>query len=188
MKEAEHLQSNLALILSEQHTIADQIDFRQAAQILPFIKSAKRIFVAGAGRSGLAMRAAAMRLMHFGLTVFVVGETTTPAIAQGDLLIAASGSGTTGTIVKAAEKAIAAGARVVAFSTHTTSPLAHLCSLVVVIPAAQKEDHGKAVSAQYAGSLFEQQVWLLTDALFQTLWAAEGTPAEELWKRHANLE
>ena len=38
---------------------------------------------------------AAMRLMHLGLTVHVVGETTAPAIRSNDLLLAASGSGTT---------------------------------------------------------------------------------------------
>jgi 6-phospho-3-hexuloisomerase len=182
------LQNNLNLILEENLKLAAQLDFAQVALLLPYLQQADRIFVIGAGRSGLALRAAAMRLMHFGLTVFVAGETTTPAIRKGDLLIAASGSGTTSTIVKAAEKAKAAEAALAIFSTTTDSPLAKLADLVVVIPAAQKQDHGKTISAQYAGSLFEQSLLLLTDAIFQTLWATDGTPAEELWKRHANLE
>jgi 6-phospho-3-hexuloisomerase len=182
------LQNNLNLILEENLKLAAQLDFAQVALLLPYLQQADRIFVIGAGRSGLALRAAAMRLMHFGLTVFVAGETTTPAIRKGDLLIAASGSGTTSTIVKAAEKAKAAEAALAILSTTTDSPLAKLADLVVVIPAAQKQDHGKTISAQYAGSLFEQSLLLLTDAIFQTLWATDGTPAEELWKRHANLE
>ena len=93
-----------------------------------------------------------------------------------------------GVFVKAAEKAVAAGAQVVAISTTTTSPLAALATHVVVLPAAQKQDHGGEISKQYAGSLFEQGVLLLLDAIFQTLWGLDGTPAEELWKRHANLE
>ncbi|MET1054994.1 MAG: 6-phospho-3-hexuloisomerase [Pedobacter sp.] len=182
------IRENLMMILEENLKLAEQLDFDQIALLIPYIQNADRIFLIGAGRSGLALRSAAMRLMHFGLTVFVAGETTTPAIREGDLLIAASGSGTTSTIVKAAEKAAATGAVVAAISTTTESPLAKLSSLVLILPAAQKQDHGKTISDQYAGSLFEQAVLLLTDAIFQTLWAADGTPAEELWKRHANLE
>ncbi|MGI4744403.1 MAG: 6-phospho-3-hexuloisomerase [Janthinobacterium lividum] len=185
---SQDLGHNLQVIIQENHRLAEQIDLAAAAAIIPLIQHAERVFVVGAGRTGLALKAAAMRLMHLGLTVFVVGETTTPAIRKGDLLLAGSGSGTTSTIVKAAEKAVAAGAQVVAISTTTDSPLAALATQVVVLPAAQKQDHGGTISQQYAGSLFEQSVLLLTDAIFQTLWALDGTPAEELWKRHANLE
>jgi 6-phospho-3-hexuloisomerase len=43
--------------------------------------------------------------MHLGYTVFIVGETNTPAILEGDLLLVASGSGTTSSVVSSAEKA-----------------------------------------------------------------------------------
>jgi 6-phospho-3-hexuloisomerase len=185
MENTTTIAANLSMILQENLRMSALLDFSQMDAVIPFIKQAKRIFVIGAGRSGLSMRSAAMRLMHAGYTVFVVGETTTPAIQEGDLLIAASGSGTTGSIVKAAEKAVAAGAKVLTFSTNTTSPLAVLSAHVAVIPAAQKQDHGGSISKQYAGSLFEQFILLLTDAIFQTI---INEPAEELWKRHANLE
>jgi 6-phospho-3-hexuloisomerase len=182
------LHHNLQVIIQENQQLAAKLDLTAAGAVIPLLQQAERVFVVGAGRTGLALKAAAMRLMHLGLTVFVVGETTTPAIKAGDLLLAGSGSGTTSTIVKAAEKAAAAGAQVVAISTTTDSPLAALATQVIVLPAAQKQDHGGTISQQYAGSLFEQSVLLLTDAIFQTLWALDGTPAEELWKRHANLE
>lgn len=182
------LPHQLQAIIEENRQLAAKLDFAAAGALIPLIQQAERVFVVGAGRTGLALKAAAMRLMHLGLTVFVVGETTTPAIKAGDLLLAGSGSGTTSTIVKAAEKARAAGAQVAAISTTPDSPLAALATLVVVLPAAQKQDHGGTISQQYAGSLFEQAVLLLTDAIFQTLWTLDGTPAEELWKRHANLE
>jgi 6-phospho-3-hexuloisomerase len=185
---ATDIQTNLTMILDENQKLAEQIDFGQIADLVPFIQNAERIFITGAGRTGLALKAAAMRLMHLGFTVFVVGETTTPAIRKNDLLIAGSGSGTTSSIVKAAEKASSAGAEVISFSTTTDSPLAVLSSYVAILPAAQKQDHGSSISKQYAGSLFEQSVLLVTDALIQTLWKLDGTLAEELWKRHANLE
>ena len=150
--------------------------------------AAGRVFVLGAGRSGLALRMTAMRLMHLGLDVHVVGDVTTPAIAADDVLLVASGSGTTGAIVRAAENAVAAGADVVAISTAPESPVAVLAVATIVVPAAQKTDHEGALSAQYSGGLFEQTVMLLGDALFHSLWTASGATAAELWPRHANLE
>jgi 6-phospho-3-hexuloisomerase len=58
----------------------------------------------------------------------------------------------------------------------------------LVIPAATKQDHGGAKSEQYAGALFEQSVLLIMDAMFQAMWRERGESADELWKRHANLE
>jgi len=152
------------------------------------LHAAKRVFVLGAGRSGLALRMTAMRLMHLGLDVHVVGDTTTPAIAAGDVLLVASGSGTTGLIVRAASTAASVGAGIVAITTAPESPLAELAAVTITVPAAQKTDHGSALSAQYSGALFEQVVALLGDALFHSLWQASGATADELWPRHANLE
>lgn len=153
------------------------------------VEAAPRIFVLGAGRSGLALRMTAMRLMHLGLDVHVVGETTTPAIAKGDLLLVASGSGATSGIVRAAETASTVGASIVAITTDSSSPLARLAGTgTVVVPAAAKLDRSGAVSRQYAGSLFEQTVVLIGDALFHALWARSGRDADELWPRHSNLE
>jgi 6-phospho-3-hexuloisomerase len=152
------------------------------------LRDARRVFVLGAGRSGLALRMTAMRLMHLGLEVHVVGEVTAPAIGAGDLLLVASGSGTTAAIVRAAETAATAGAAIVAMTTAAESPLAALSDVTVVIPAAQKQDHGGLLSAQFAGGLFEQTVLMAGDAMFHALWKASGSTAEELYRRHANLE
>ena len=81
-----------------------------------------------------------MRLMHLGLDVHVVGEVTAPAIRAGDLLLTASGSGTTGGIVRAAQTAVSAGARVAAMTAAPDSPLATLATATVVVAAAEKLD------------------------------------------------
>jgi 6-phospho-3-hexuloisomerase len=179
---------NLSLVRDEIAATAAKIDQKQLAGLTAHIGMADRIFVAGAGRSGLVLRMAAMRLMHLGLTVHVAGDTTTPAISSGDLLLVASGSGTTSGIVMAAETAARAGARIAAFTTNQGSPLAGLVDALVIIPAAQKTDHGSSVSRQYSGSLFEQVLFLATESVFQTLWDNADEPAEQLWLRHANLE
>jgi len=56
------------------------LDKAQTSAFFLRILDAKRIYVTGAGRSGLIARAFAMRLLHLGFDVFVVGETVTPAI------------------------------------------------------------------------------------------------------------
>ncbi len=179
---------NRVLVRDEISEVFERVDPAQVAALVTELRLADRIFVAGAGRSGLVLKMAAMRLMHLGLTVHVVGETTAPAIRAGDLLLVASGSGTTGGVVKAAETATGQGARVAAYTANPGSPLAAVASAAVLIPAAQKTDHGSAVSRQYSGSLFEQVLFATSEAVFQGLWDEDAAAAEELWERHANLE
>jgi 6-phospho-3-hexuloisomerase len=179
---------NMSLVQDEIAATVSKMDEQQLAAMAAHLRLADRVFVAGAGRSGLVLRMAAMRLMHLGLTVHIAGDTTTPAISSGDLLLVASGSGTTSGVVKAAETAVRAGARVAAVTANPESPLAGLANALVVIPAAQKTDHGSSISRQYSGSLFEQVLFLATESVFQTLWDNTDEPAEQLWRRHANLE
>ncbi|MCC3276281.1 6-phospho-3-hexuloisomerase [Arthrobacter sp. zg-Y20] len=180
--------ASLSLLQDELAAAADGLQEDQLAGLVNEIRQARRVFVTGGGRSGLALRMHAMRLMHLGLTVHVVGETTTPAIGPGDLLIVASGSGTTAGAVAAAETAVSVDSRVAALTTDGESKLAGIAHHVVLIPAAQKTDHRGTASRQYSGSLFEQALLLVLDAVFHTLWKIDGTPAEDLWPRHANLE
>jgi 6-phospho-3-hexuloisomerase len=184
----EAITGNISLVLGEIADTAANISPDRLRQAAAMLENADRVFVAGAGRSGLVLRMAAMRLMHLGLVVHVAGDTTTPAIRKGDLLLVASGSGSTAGVVKAAETAARAEARIVAFTANPGSVLAGLADAVVVLPAQQKTDHGSGVSRQYSGSLFEQVLFVATEAVFQTLWDNADIPAEQLWLRHANLE
>ncbi|MBF4608101.1 6-phospho-3-hexuloisomerase [Curtobacterium sp. VKM Ac-1393] len=180
--------ASLDVIVREVTDLAANVDDESAERALDLVDRGHRVFVHGAGRSGLALRMTAMRLMHLGRDAYVVGEVTTPAIASGDVLLVASGSGTTTGIVQAARTAHDVGASVVAFSTTDDSPLSEVADVTLVLPAATKTDRSGTASAQYAGSLFEQAVALVGDALFHTLWARGGQSADDLWPRHANLE
>ena len=62
------------------------------------------MFCAGAGRSGFQVKGFAMRLMHMGISSYVVGETCTPNIKEGGLLVICSGSGETKSLVNHAKK------------------------------------------------------------------------------------
>ncbi|MFT4112145.1 6-phospho-3-hexuloisomerase [Silvibacterium sp.] len=177
-----------SLILEELHSCISAVPESQLLAARHALLSAQRVFTVGAGRSGLALKMAAMRWMHLGLEVHVAGEVTTPAILSGDLLVVASGSGSTSGAVQAAQVAKNAGAKLLAITTAPASPLSLLADWQIVIPAVTKQDHDGSISQQYAGSLFEQSVLLLTDAIFFQLWRERGESAADLWKRHANLE
>ena len=62
------------------------VDNHRAELLVRQIAGSNRIFLAGAGRSLLMVKCFAMRLIQFGLTAFVVGETTTPSITADDLV------------------------------------------------------------------------------------------------------
>ena len=137
------------------------------------------------------MRAAVIRLRHLGLDAYFIGETATPPIGPGDLLIVGSGSGRTQSVSAQAEKAKREGAGLLLFTIDPASPLAQLADTVVVIPAPSPKVEGEAVSKtsiQPMGSLFEQCLLLLLDALVVVLMKKLNMTSGEMFKRHANLE
>ena len=79
-------------ILKEITSVITQIKEDNLTKILNKIPKNNRIFVDGEGRSGFQAKSFAMRLMHIGYQIYVMGETITPAIRQGDIYIAISGS------------------------------------------------------------------------------------------------
>lgn len=162
----------------------------EVAELQREILGAKRVFIAGKGRSGLFMRAFAMRLMHLGLHVHVVDEVTTPGIAAGDVLVLASGSGKTASLVQYAEKAREIGATLVLITAHPDSPVGRQADKVVHIPAPSTKVEGNngAVSAQPMANLFEQSLVLLLDITTLQLMAALSKTGEQMFARHANLE
>jgi len=181
-------QKAIRRILSETEHSLSLLERDKLAMLGELIAGASRIFVYGVGRSGLVLRTAAMRMMHLGLTTFVVGDCTTPAINSGDLLIVASGSGSTSSVVHAAKTAKQKNAKVVVITANGDADVNRLADLVVFITAAVKEDRGQTLSMQFAGSLFEQTVFFLFESLFLLLWRLSGLSAEQLFRRHANLE
>lgn len=184
----ESLAQAIELVLTENRQVLEKVSYLPVAQLAEAIVDSKRIFVSGEGRSGLVLRMFAMRLMHLGCQDYVVGETITPSIQAGDLLIDCSGSGSTGNVVAIAQKAKKVGARIVSVTTQEESPLGQLADIVIKIEAAAKLDHNNPNSQQFAGSLFEQSTLLLFDAVFHVLSQQSHKSTETLWAMHTNLE
>ncbi|MCP2163181.1 6-phospho-3-hexuloisomerase [Goodfellowiella coeruleoviolacea] len=165
-------------VLTEVHRAVTTVDPTAVTALSTAITAARAVFFDARGRSGLVARALAMRWMHLGLRVHVAGETTTPAIGAGDLLVCLSASGRTAGPLTNAGVARARGARVGVLTAAPNSPLAAAADVVVVV-AADSHQHG--------GSLFEQACLLLGDAMCGAFQHANEIPDAALDERHANL-
>jgi len=154
------------------------------------IVAARGVYVCGAGRSLLMLRCMAMRLMHLGFTSYVVGDTTTPAFDEKDLLIAASGSGSTSSVVGVAEKAKALGGTLAVITTRADSALGRMADHLVEVPTLADREGGEGGERPLlpGGSLFEQATLLIGDAMVLPLSARHGIPTDRAFALHANLE
>lgn len=185
------MKSIIDAVVQEVTTVLDAIDVQEADNFSAQLKKAKRIFVYGEGRSGLMGKAFAMRLMHGGFTVYVIGETITPSIDEDDLLVIISGSGSTGAVSQFASKAKETGADIFLVTTNRASPMAALSEGILTIPAATKFRRAdEPQTIQPLGNQFDQSVHLLLDAIIISTvqQSAEMEVNEEMAKRHANLE
>jgi 6-phospho-3-hexuloisomerase len=158
----------------------------------------KRILIIGVGRSGLIGKSFAMRLMHLGFNVYVMGETITPAIGKGDLIIAISGSGATKLVVTAAEIAKEVGARILAVTSHPNSELGNIADHIVQIKGrtklAKETDYFlRQISGIHEplaplGTMFEVSASVFLDSIIAEVIIQLGKTEAELRKKHANIE
>ncbi|RLG19292.1 6-phospho-3-hexuloisomerase [Candidatus Micrarchaeota archaeon] len=175
------------------------IDRKSIEAFIKAIINSKKIFIHGAGRSGLAGRAFAMRLMHLGFKVHYVGEVTTPPIHKNDLYLAISGSGRTSSVVILAKTAKSKGAKLVLLTSHPDSPLGALADLKVVIKGRELT---KGRSSDYLarqitgthdvtaplGTLFELGAMVFFDSVIEELMIRKNKTENELRTLHTNLE
>ncbi|MCL4116906.1 UNVERIFIED_CONTAM: hypothetical protein GTU68_047736 [Idotea baltica] len=146
---------------------------------------ANRIFIAGAGRSKLVGNFLAMRLMHGGYDVSVVGEIVTPAVKTGDLLIVISGSGETEQLIAFAKRAKSFGASIVLLTAKPDSTIGGLSDDVFQIGAPKIYSKVKGMPM---GTVFELSTLCFLEALISHIIWEKGVPEEEMRTRHANLE
>ena len=183
---------------AEEYLIEEDIE-EDIANFIEIITTADNIFVTGAGRSGLAAKAFAMRLMHLGLSSYVVGETISPAINAGDCILAISGSGETNTIVTAAKISKKRGAKVLALTSYPESSLGQLADGIIHVKGRTKVEvddenylkrqiKGNYTSLTPLGTAFELTSLVFLDGLVSELMEAMGKTEEDLKNRHTVLE
>ena len=173
-------------VVEEIQRSAAKVPEDKITSLIQLLQTHPRIFVCGTGRSGLMLKTFAMRLMQLGFTSFVVGETTTTSVQKGDLLLVASASGETGSVVQAAEKARATGVTVISLTASEKSSLSAIVPPFLLLDAGTKFAHSEA-SVQPLGSLFEQMLLVYFDAVVLRMSRDSGGDGE-MARRHASLE
>lgn len=183
-------QQLIASTLEEIQAALNQVDTTHCEGMIQAVMQAEHVFTAGKGRSGLQMQAFAMRLMHLGIKVYVVGDTNTPGIKSGDLLLIGSGSGKTASLVEYAKQAKALGANLGLITANTRSEIASMADHLIKIPAPTPKSgsSSRGTSIQPLGSLFEQSLGILLDVLILQLMSVKNIDAKQMFARHANLE
>lgn len=178
----------LKYVQEENRKLLSKIDAAEAASLIECLNSAPAIFFSAQGRSGYILRAFCMRLMHLGYNCYFAGETITPPIKKGDLLVVLSGSGETALPCEIVKIAKQAGALTYAILGDEESPLAGLSDRRLALPGGTKRMRDKEKSGQPPGSLFEQSAFLFLEAIILTIYREKGSDYRTLLARHANLE
>ncbi|MGR8942232.1 MAG: bifunctional 3-hexulose-6-phosphate synthase/6-phospho-3-hexuloisomerase [Gammaproteobacteria bacterium] len=173
------------LIVNKIRSILEATDDNLPARLTHMLDNAKRVYVSGAGRSGLVCRFFAMRLMHSGYDVSVVGEIVTPSIKKGDLLIVISGSGETEQLIAFTKKAREIGAQICLITAKSGSTIGEMADEVIQI--GQSDQYGKVVGMPM-GTVFELSTLSFLEALVSHLIHEKGIAEEVMRYRHANLE
>jgi hypothetical protein len=168
------------LLYTEKEMCTDFIDALYAPYMVP------RIFVAGAGRSKMVANMFAMRLLHCGLSVQVVGETTTKPIEIRDSLLLVSGSGETKQLIAFAEKAKSEESQVLLVTGNPESTLGKMADKTFQIgPSSRVLSTNKNLPL---GSRFELATMIFFETVILNLMEKLALEEDNLREWHANLE
>ncbi len=190
----------MRLMATKIRAIADVISDEEIDALLFEILNADRIYTMGAGRSGLVAKAFAMRLMHLGMQAFVVGETVTPAMRPGDVVVVFSGSGETKTVADISETAKEIGGKVCLITANRESRIGRIADFIVIIESQRdrvsnesaefeiRQMMGEHKSFAPLGTIFETTAMVFADAIISRLMELTQCDIEDLRCRHANIE
>ena len=194
------VQEMMQLMASKIRAISKAISDEDVEKFLAELLQAKRIYVIGAGRSGLVAKAFAMRLMHLGLAAFVVGETITPALNRDDVMVVFSGSGKTKSVADIAETAKEIGAHICLITSNAGSRIGKIADCSVIIEHHRDEVEDDAVEFEIRqmlgehksfaplGTVFETASIVFSDAIISRLMEITKTDENALKIRHTNIE
>ena len=167
--ENHRVQEMMRLMASKIRTIANSISDDDVGKFIEELLKAKRIYVMGAGRSGLVAKAFAMRLMHLGFQAFVVGETITPALNNGDVMVIFSGSGRTKTVADIAETGKEIGAHICLITANADSRIGKVADCIVIIEHHRDDVEDDAVEFEIRQMMGDHKSFAPLGTLFETV-------------------
>ncbi len=155
---------------------------KEIAEAVDVLTAAKKLFVYGVGRSGLAARAFAMRMVQLGIDCYFIGETITPVVGDGDAVLIVSNTGSTMSAIQVANIARRVGAKVISVTGHRASKLSHASNVVLLIQADGDSTQSKLAPL---GTLFEDATVLLLDGVVAQVMERLGQTEADMRGRHA---
>lgn len=180
------IQASQDFITTQIHHILASVSPNDIQKVIAQFFTAKRIFVYGAGRSGLVARAFAIRLVHLGFQTFVIGETIGAPVQKDDLVFLISGSGETIPAVMTAQIAHKIGATVVAVTGEKDSKITRHSDITLLLEPTQDTKERRSYAP--LGTLFEASSWVLLDSIVAELMDQKQETEESMRSRHATLE
>ena len=164
----------------------DSVSAESIDQVVEAVEKAPRVFFTGAGRSFLMIQAMAMAMMQIGVTAYVTGGVTTPAIEEGDLLIGASCSGETKSVALFMEQAKKQGAKVTLITARPDSTMGKIADIVIQMEA--RPEKGSVQETWITDNRFEQSIVPLGDCLVEYLARQKGASGNTISEHHANMD
>ena len=171
-------------VLSELEEVIGKIGESGITELIDLILASPKTFVMGAGRSMLVCKAFAKRLSHLKVRAHVVGETVTPPIGRGDLLIACSSSGETMTTVGISKLVKQYGGKTASITCDADSTLRRISDVSILVPRPAEPSGSVLLGA----SLFEQALFIILDCIAVLIKERTGMTEAEMRAQHANLE
>lgn len=159
-----------------------RVDPGTIVRILALLRKAPKVFVYGAGRSGIVGRAFAMRLVQCGLSAYVIGESVTPIVQKGDVVVIFSGQGESYSSTQAANIVRREGADLIVITARSGSKIAHTATVLVAFDF--REDSDRRTYAPL-GTLFEAASLRLGDGLIAEWMHEQGETEDSMRRRHA---
>ncbi|MGW8222936.1 MAG: 6-phospho-3-hexuloisomerase [Syntrophobacteria bacterium] len=183
------IQEKINSILEENRRLLQSLSDEAVEDFISRIEAASSIFCSAQGRSGYVLRCFCMRLMHLGYRVYFCGETITPAIGKGDMLVVLSGSGETASTFDSMQIAKKRGAMIFGILGHLSTRIAPLADHSIHLPGTTKlRRDSEPVSSQMAGSLFEQAAFIFLEAVVLALSQNRGEEIDGELRLHAVIE
>lgn len=169
-------------LLDAVRSVAEKISEKELEALTDCILSGHKIFIYGSGRSGLVGQYFSVRLVQLGCSnVHFIGDMTTPIIGKDDTVILISNTGETVSAVQTANIARRMGSKVISITASKSSKLAHASNVVILLDTSDPYDR----NILPLGTLFEDAVIFMFDALVPTLMKRLNSNEEDMRKRHA---
>ncbi|MEL9999503.1 MAG: SIS domain-containing protein [Thermoplasmata archaeon] len=166
-------------IISQIGDILNNLDDESIKKAIDIMLSSNKIFIYGAGRSGIIGKSFAMRLVQLGLTAYFIGETITPIVTEKDSVVLISNTGVTKSTLLVAEICKNVNAKIIVITANDKSQLITYANEKILL---KNVSHN---SLAPLGTVFEDASLLLFDSIIAQMMQVLDENEEDLRKRHA---